>query len=32
VSWKRWGTRMNPVLCPDLRRAIYDQAVTVVSK
>jgi 5'-methylthioadenosine phosphorylase len=28
VSWKRWGTRMNPVLCPDLRRAIYDQALT----
>jgi len=28
VSWKRWGTRMNPVLCPDLRRAIYDQSLT----
>jgi 5'-methylthioadenosine phosphorylase len=28
VNWKRWGTRMNPVLCPDLRRAIYDQALT----
>jgi 5'-methylthioadenosine phosphorylase len=28
VSWKRWGTRMNPVLCPDLRRALYDQALT----
>lgn len=27
VAWKRWGTRMNPVLCPDLRRAIYDQAL-----
>jgi 5'-methylthioadenosine phosphorylase len=27
VSWKRWGTRMNPVLCPDLRRALYDQAL-----
>jgi 5'-methylthioadenosine phosphorylase len=28
VSWKRWGTRMNPVLCPDLRRALYDQSLT----
>jgi len=28
VSWKRWGTRMNPVLCPDLRRGLYDQAGT----
>jgi 5'-methylthioadenosine phosphorylase len=28
VGWKRWGTRMNPVLCPDLRRAMYDQALT----
>jgi 5'-methylthioadenosine phosphorylase len=27
VSWKRWGTRMNPVLCPDLRRGLYNQAV-----
>lgn len=27
VGWKRWGTRMNPVLCPDLRRAMYDQAL-----
>ena len=29
TDWKRWGTRMNPVLCPDLRRALYDQALTV---
>lgn len=28
TDWKRWGTRMNPVLCPDLRRALYDQALT----
>jgi len=28
VDWKRWGTRMNPVLCPELRRALYDQALT----
>jgi 5'-methylthioadenosine phosphorylase len=28
VAWKRWGTRMNPVLCPDLRRGLYDQART----
>lgn len=28
VSWKRWGTRMNPVLCPDLRRGLYEQALT----
>jgi purine nucleoside phosphorylase len=27
TAWKRWGTRMNPVLCPDLRRALYDQAL-----
>ncbi len=27
TEWKRWGTRMNPVLCPDLRRALYDQAL-----
>jgi 5'-methylthioadenosine phosphorylase len=27
TDWKRWGTRMNPVLCPDLRRALYDQAL-----
>jgi purine nucleoside phosphorylase len=27
LSWKRWGTRMNPVLCPDLRRALYDQSL-----
>jgi 5'-methylthioadenosine phosphorylase len=28
TDWKRWGTRMNPVLCPDLRRSLYDQALT----
>jgi 5'-methylthioadenosine phosphorylase len=28
IAWKRWGTRMNPVMCPDLRRAMYDQALT----
>jgi len=28
VDWKRWGTRMNPVMCPELRRALYDQALT----
>jgi len=28
TDWKRWGTRMNPVLCPDLRRALYDEAIT----
>jgi 5'-methylthioadenosine phosphorylase len=28
TEWKRWGTRMNPVLCPDLRRGLYDQALT----
>lgn len=27
TDWKRWGTRMNPVLCPDLRRALYDEAI-----
>jgi purine nucleoside phosphorylase len=27
TAWKRWGTRMNPVLCPDLRSALYDQAL-----
>lgn len=27
VAWKHWGTRMNPVLCPDLRLALYDQAL-----
>jgi 5'-methylthioadenosine phosphorylase len=25
--WKHWWTRMNPVLCPDLRSAMYDQAL-----
>jgi purine nucleoside phosphorylase len=28
VSWKRWGTRMNPVLCPDLRRGLFEKAQT----
>jgi purine nucleoside phosphorylase len=28
TEWKRWGTRMSPVLCPELRRALYDQALT----
>jgi purine nucleoside phosphorylase len=28
TDWKHWGTRMNPVLCPDLRLLIYDQALT----
>jgi 5'-methylthioadenosine phosphorylase len=27
TDWKRWGTRMSPVLCPDLRHALYDQAL-----
>ncbi|MDP9050133.1 MAG: hypothetical protein M3O31_05320 [Acidobacteriota bacterium] len=26
TDWKRWGTRMNPVLCPDLRLLLFDQA------
>jgi 5'-methylthioadenosine phosphorylase len=27
-EWKQgYGTRMNPVFCPDLRRAMYDQAL-----
>lgn len=29
IEWKRWGTRMNPVLCPDLRHSLYDQAITI---
>jgi 5'-methylthioadenosine phosphorylase len=29
TDWKRWGTRMNPVLCPDLRRSLCDQAITI---
>ncbi len=29
TDWKRWGTRMNPVLCPDLRHSLYDQAITI---
>jgi len=28
TDWKHWGTRMNPVLCPDLRLALYDQALS----
>lgn len=28
TDWKRWGTRMNPVLCPDLRLMLFDQAQT----
>jgi len=27
TDWKHWGTRMNPVLCPDLRLMIFDQAL-----
>ena len=27
LSFARLSTKMNPVLCPDLRRALYDQAV-----
>jgi 5'-methylthioadenosine phosphorylase len=29
TDWKRWGTRMNPVLCPDLRHSLYDQAIAI---
>jgi 5'-methylthioadenosine phosphorylase len=27
TAWKHWGTRMNPVLCPDLRMKLYDRAL-----
>lgn len=26
-DWKKWGTRMNPVVCPELRQVMYDQAL-----